>query len=148
MVPSFPPSSPSGQIQTIKVPLAGEWTKEEDELILQLHQGMGNRWAEIAHGVPGRSSDAIKNRVGRLVSGSCRYSLGIHAHSCTKLMLPTIPDATVQLRVIRKGGPKFNPSHPGVSVKCRAREDYRLQPMVLKASLVAQSEGCTFSAEF
>lgn len=40
----------------------GDWTKEEDDFILQMQSTNGNKWSEIAKKLTGRNENQVKNR--------------------------------------------------------------------------------------
>lgn len=39
----------------------GEWTDDEEAILIAMHQHYGNRWANIAKNLPGRSDNDVKN---------------------------------------------------------------------------------------
>ena len=40
----------------------GPWTQEEDELLIKLHDKLGNRWAKIKGHLSSRTENAVKTR--------------------------------------------------------------------------------------
>ena len=53
-----------------------DWSAAEDEALLASHRRFGNKWAEIAKQLAGRTDNQIKNR--------CESTLPVHA-SCSRL---------------------------------------------------------------
>jgi hypothetical protein len=39
----------------------GEWTDDEEAILIALHETHGNRWANISKNLPGRSDNDVKN---------------------------------------------------------------------------------------
>ena len=37
------------------------WTEDEEQLLIKVHQDLGNRWADIAKQISGRTENAVKN---------------------------------------------------------------------------------------
>ena len=38
------------------------WTQEEDDILIKYQRSWGNKWAKIAHFLPGRTDNSVKNR--------------------------------------------------------------------------------------
>lgn len=64
-----------------------DWTKDEDRILLSIQKRLGNSWAKIALSLPGRSSNAVKNRFNWL---SKRNSYIYKNHSKKPFPIPLI----------------------------------------------------------
>ncbi|XP_015081535.1 transcription factor MYB14-like [Solanum pennellii] len=61
----------------------GNYTKEEDELILNLHAQLGNRWSAIAIHLPGRSDNEIKNHWHTSLKKRANYNSSEGSKKCS-----------------------------------------------------------------
>lgn len=71
----------------------GPWGHDEDRLIITLQHTLGNKWADIASEVPGRTDNAIKNRWNSTLFRILRKV----AQECEKEVVP--PPSTVEEKV-------------------------------------------------
>lgn len=71
------------------------WDLEEERLMFEAHSQLGNKWADIAKMLPGRSDNSIKNHFYSTVRKYCRKRIGVIA---SKTQLQTLdPQATASI---------------------------------------------------
>ncbi|KAM0790626.1 hypothetical protein ACM66B_004488 [Microbotryomycetes sp. NB124-2] len=90
-----------------------EWTPEEEQIIIDLYERIGSKWAEMAKHLPGRPDNAIKNHFNAALRGRVHEAGSVTSAATTTDGMPTPMSRSASAASLATSGsiasPRFAP---------------------------------------
>ncbi|KAE8666514.1 MYB330 protein [Hibiscus syriacus] len=115
----------------------GNFTEEEDELIIKLHSLLGNKWSLIAARLPGRTDNEIKNYWNTHIKRKL-FSRGIDPQTHRPLDQPTATNTNTPTELDFRSVPVVSIANPSL--------DFKFNEFQVKAKAESLEEGNSSSS--